>query len=381
MKMRVAHLALVFGLAGAVSVGCGSDDDTTTPPKGGAGGVSGSAGKGGSGGKSGSGGTGETGNEAGSAGEGGASAGSDQGGAGGDSSGTAGSSGSGEGGSGGESHMYLPEQVERGKVLVRSVALCGGCHTNPATSTDPAGPELGGNPTFAKGNLPAPNLTDDPTGIGNWSDQEVINAIRNGVDDEGRQLNSAMPYWLFHNMNDADVHSIVAFLRSLPHSSTAVGENNPGATAVDPLAPSTLPDTTLAASSADYEAAVYGKYLVSGIAGCVKCHSPASNGLPVADFFSGVPPATATTVFAPNITPDDSGIGGWTVTDVVTALKLGTNKAGRTLCGSMPAAAKGYGGMTDADAHAIGVYITTIPGVVKTTTDPDNQNPCPAPSP
>ena len=378
MKMRVAHLALVLGLAGVAAAGCGSDDDSTTPPKGGAGGVAGSSGKAGSAGKGGSSANGGSGTEAGSSGEGGAAAGagSEQGGAAGDNSGdNAGSAG--EGGSAGESHVYPPDQVERGKVLVRSVALCGGCHTLAATSTDPAGPELGGNPKFKNSMLPAPNLTDDPAGIGDWTDQQVINAFRNGIDDEGRQLDPIMPYWLFHNMSDSDAHAIVAFLRSLPHVSVAVGEDNPAATTVATFSPSVLPDTTLASSSSDYAAAVQGKYLLSGVAQCVKCHSPSTAGLPVADFFSGSPPTTNAPVFPSNLTPDDTGLLGWTADDVASALKTGVNKTGRTLCGSMPSAAKGYGGMTDADAHAIGVYLTTIPPVNKPSTAPGLEPACP----
>ncbi len=109
----------------------------------------------------------------------------------------------------------------------------------------------------------------------------------------------------------------------------------------------------------------------------MKCHSPATNGLPSGDFFSGVVPANSTTIFASNITPDVTGIGGWSAADVATALKAGTNKAGRMLCGSMPSGSKGYAGLSDADARAIGVYLTTIPAVSKPTAAPDLEPACP----
>jgi hypothetical protein len=72
-----------------------------------------------------------------------------------------------------------------------------------------------------------------------------------------------------------------------------------------------------------------------------------------------------------------TGLNGWTAADVVTALKVGTNKLGTTLCGSMPSGSKGYGGLSDADAHAIGVYLTTIPAVSKAAADPSTEPACP----
>jgi mono/diheme cytochrome c family protein len=261
--------------------------------------------------------------------------------------------------------------VARGRVIVRSMALCGGCHTASG------GSELAGNPQFKNGTLPAPNLTPDASGLGSWSDAQIINAFRNGVDDEGRHLDPAMPYWLFHNMSDADAAAVVAFLRSLPPVVATVGANNPDATPVTPLAKSALPDTTLPSTDPDYAAALVGKDLVSGVVQCVRCHSPSSSGLPAAPYFSGVAPANATQIFAPNLTPDATGLHNWTAADVVTALKQGKDKAGTTLCGSMPAASKGYGGMSDSDAHAIGVYLTSIPPVANATAAPTLEPACP----
>jgi mono/diheme cytochrome c family protein len=97
--------------------------------------------------------------------------------------------------------------------LVTAVAQCGGCHTDRNHQEN----VLAGNPNFMFGGapLPAPNLTPDATGLGAWSDEQIVNAIRNGIDDEGRHLSAAMPYWLFHNLSDADVAAIVAYLRSI----------------------------------------------------------------------------------------------------------------------------------------------------------------------
>lgn len=390
MNKRVAQLALAFGFAGALGVGCGNEDDAAAPPPhggaAGAAGKAGSAGKGGSSTEAGSENAGGYAGEIGLAGSGGVA--DAQGGAGGDGD-TAGVGGDrgpgdagglggddglgGDGGAGG--HTYTAEQIERGKLIVRSLALCGGCHTASG------GSELGGNPAFAN-NLGAPNLTDDPSGIASFSDAQVIASIRNGIalrkeNDLDRHLSPIMPYWLYHNMTDSDALATVAFLRSLPHAVFTVQTGKPDATPVPVLLPSSLPSSSLATTDANYAEAQMGKYLVSGIAQCVKCHSPASGGVPIADFFSGVVPADYTKIFPSNITPHATGIAGWNADDVAKALKTGVNKAGKTLCGSMPAAAKGYGNMTDADAHAIGVYLTTIPGVDKAGAAPGLEPACP----
>jgi cytochrome c553 len=379
MNKGVLNLAVVFAVASAISVGCGSDDNSGVPATGGA---SGAAGKAGSGGKSGSAGASGAAGVTSSAGEGpllggeGGTAGSENGGqpglGGAENAGEAGAAAAGEAGSAGAGPVHTQAMILRGQVLVRNVALCGGCHT--ATG----GAELGGNPAFKNSTLPAPNLTPDVTGLGKWTDAQIINAFRNGIDDEGRHLDSAMPYWLFHNMSYDDALAIVAFLRSLPPFSGEVGATNPDKTPVTPLSPSAFPDTSLPSSDAEYAAAVQGKYLVSSVAQCVKCHSAATNGLPTTNFFAGVAPAMNTTIFSPNITPDATGISGWTAADVVTALKLGTNKLNVTLCGSMPSGTKGYGGMSDADAHAIGVYLTTIPALPNAAANPTLEPACPA---
>ncbi|HWZ91548.1 MAG TPA: c-type cytochrome [Polyangiaceae bacterium] len=359
MNRHVTNWIALLALGGAVSFGCSSGDDSSGQSNGGSGGAAGAAGHGGTAGSAGLANGGSSGASVSTGGGGGtkASAGSANG----------GSESGGEGGASDGSDALRA----RGALLVRSVALCGGCHT--ATG----GTELAGNPQFKAGALPAPNLTPDKTGLGDWTDQQIMNAFRNGIDDQGRHLDPAMPYWLFHNMSDADAQAIVAFLRSLPPTSAVVGEANPDATPVTPLAPAALPASSLQPKDADYAAAVQGKYLLSGIAQCVRCHSPSNAGLPAPSFFSGVAPTSGTQIFSPNITPDATGISGWSAADVVTALKAGTNKAGVTLCGSMPSGSKGYGGLSDADAHAIGVYLTTIPAVKNASAAPSLEPACP----
>src|SRR4051794_33070247 len=70
--------------------------------------------------------------------------------------------------------------LERGTYLMHSIVACGNCHT-PQTPQGPApGMELAGGTRFQEGFgvANAPNITPDPeTGIGKWSDDEIVTAI------------------------------------------------------------------------------------------------------------------------------------------------------------------------------------------------------------
>jgi mono/diheme cytochrome c family protein len=65
--------------------------------------------------------------------------------------------------------------------------------------------------------LIAPNITPDrETGIGAWSDDEIIRAVRTGVARDGRQLNPLMPYLTaYHDMTNQDAKDLVRFLRTV----------------------------------------------------------------------------------------------------------------------------------------------------------------------
>jgi mono/diheme cytochrome c family protein len=109
--------------------------------------------------------------------------------------------------------------IERGRYLVHGIVACGNCHT-PKDSDGKAiaDRELAGGPVF---NAPvfhavASNITPDTeTGIGNWTDDQVINAIRNGKRPDGTTIGPPMPIAYYRNMSDSDVRAIVAYLRTV----------------------------------------------------------------------------------------------------------------------------------------------------------------------
>lgn len=121
------------------------------------------------------------------------------------------------------------ESVARGKYLV-TIMDCAGCHT-PWTAE--------GIPDFTKAlaganygfELPGlgvfvpPNLTSDvETGLGGWSDEEIVNAVTLGVRPDGRYLAPMMPYHSYAALTAGDRQALVDYLRTVP----AVSYEAPG---------------------------------------------------------------------------------------------------------------------------------------------------------
>jgi mono/diheme cytochrome c family protein len=112
------------------------------------------------------------------------------------------------------------DPVSRGRYLA-TIMACGDCHTGGALSGKPdpnrhlAGSEIGFG--FPGGVVYPPNLTPDPeTGLGNWTDAEILHAIRRGVRPDGRNLVPIMPWPSYAILTDDDARALVAYLRTLP---------------------------------------------------------------------------------------------------------------------------------------------------------------------
>ena len=121
------------------------------------------------------------------------------------------------------------DQVARGAYLAQ-IMDCGGCHNtgaftpNPNLKTPLAGSDIGFE-IPGLGIFYPPNLTPDKkTGLGEWSDAEMIAAFTTGVRPDGRMLAPAMPWLSYGHINKQDAAALVAYLRSLP----AVDHKVPG---------------------------------------------------------------------------------------------------------------------------------------------------------
>jgi mono/diheme cytochrome c family protein len=123
-------------------------------------------------------------------------------------------------------------QIARGRYLV-TISGCSDCHTPGALLGSPdmkrylGGSDVGfaipGAGVFVGGNL----TPDKDTGLGSWTDAQIIAAIRTGKTPEGRELSPVMPYPALSHLPDADAEAIVAFLKSLPAVSHQVKNFGP----------------------------------------------------------------------------------------------------------------------------------------------------------
>jgi mono/diheme cytochrome c family protein len=113
------------------------------------------------------------------------------------------------------------DTVKRGEYLAR-IMDCGGCHTTGALvgQPDPAKHLAGSVVGFGVPGLGIfypPNLTPDAeTGLGGWSETDIVRAVRTGVRPDGRELAPAMPWRSYAALDDADAHALASYLKSLP---------------------------------------------------------------------------------------------------------------------------------------------------------------------
>jgi mono/diheme cytochrome c family protein len=123
-------------------------------------------------------------------------------------------------------------EVARGRYLV-TISGCSDCHTPGALLGAPDTKRfLGGSDVGfsipGQGVFVGQNLTPDKeTGLGQWTSDQIVTAIRAGGAPDGRQLSPVMPYPALSHLTDEDAQALVAFLKSLPPVSNKVKNFGP----------------------------------------------------------------------------------------------------------------------------------------------------------
>jgi len=261
-----------------------------------------------------------------------------------------------------------PQRLERGRYLFNGLALCVDCHS-PHDPTKHGAPIIAGREGSGEvmpvedlpGKIVASNLTPDAeTGSGNWTDDQLARAIREGIGHDGRTLFPMMPYERFRHMSDEDLASIVVYIRSMP----AVRNELPRTEVIFPVKYliRTVPEPVTAPVSGPDSSNVLkrGEYLAN-LGSCGFCHTPQDRGQVVKGMeyaggltfqAFGLPGAASA-----NITPDPSGISYYDETLFMQVMRTGLVKA-RELNPIMPY--QEFKELSDQDLKDLFAFLRTV---------------------
>ncbi|MEJ2139513.1 MAG: cytochrome C [Gammaproteobacteria bacterium] len=277
-----------------------------------------------------------------------------------------------------------PANIERGRYLAVNVLQCVDCHSErdwnlyggPPKEPIGAGRACMTRQTRAPGvnagqeNFPGKlcirNITPDvETGIGSWTDGEIIRATREGVDHKGDGLFPIMPYFIYRNVADDDMEAVVAYLRSLDPVTSVRPErqidfplNMMVMTWPEPFdSPATAPDRS--------DSVAYGEYLAT-VARCKFCHTPkdprSMEGVPDREFAGGMPFfLNGRTMFTMNLTPHESGLGNWSREQFIALFKNRARRVEVSPTANTLMNWNAFAQMTEADLGALYDFFMTLP--------------------
>jgi len=118
-----------------------------------------------------------------------------------------------------ETRSSEQDKLRRGEYLA-VIGGCGDCHSPggmygaPDSARHLSGSELGWKGPW--GTSYSANLTPHATGLGAWSEDEIVRSIRTGVSRDGRKILPPMPWPNYAHLTDEDAYALAAYLKSLP---------------------------------------------------------------------------------------------------------------------------------------------------------------------
>ena len=258
--------------------------------------------------------------------------------------------------------------AKRGAYIVR-LAGCATCHTAPKDGKFLAG---GLELKSPFGSFFPPNITPDPeTGIGGWSDEDFIQALRHGKSPDGKPYYPAFPYTSYTAMTMTDMLDLKAYLDTIEPVRNQVPDHALGfpfnvRTGMYVWRALFFGTRTIAPDPDQSEAWNRGAYIVNGPGHCQECHTPRNvfGALQRDRALSGNPQGPDNKP-VPNITGHARlGIQSWSTEDVVSFLQIGIKPDGDFAGGAMTdviddATSK----LTEADVTAIATYLKSLPAI------------------
>lgn len=255
-----------------------------------------------------------------------------------------------------------PDPVARGEYLAQA-ADCVACHTVPG------GQPFAGGLAFKLpfGTLYASNITADAeTGIGSWSEDDFVRAVREGIAKDGSRLYPVFPYTSYTLMSRDDVLAIKAYLFSLPKVRASV----PGNDLAFPFNQrwvlgfwnaAFFRSRRFAGDPGQSEAWNRGAYLAA-LGHCGECHTPrnAGYGLDHGREFAG---AEQQGWRAYNISSDARfGIGAWSAQDLQAYLHTGHADGRGSASGPMGEVIENsLRHLAPADIDALATFVRAVP--------------------
>jgi len=254
--------------------------------------------------------------------------------------------------------------LARGEYLTKA-ADCAACHTVPGSQKPFAG---GVAFPLTFGTLYSTNITADiETGIGAWSDDEFVRAVREGVRKDGRHLYPVFPYTSYTELSRSDVLAIKTYLFSMPAVRQANRANElrfpfNQRWAVGFWKAAFFRSQRFAADASKSSQWNGGAYLATALGHCRDCHTPRNFafGLEHSREFAG---EEILGWRAYNITSDrDHGIGSWSDDDIARYLTMGHADGRGSASGPMgEAVAHSLQYLNASDTAALVAYLRDVP--------------------
>jgi mono/diheme cytochrome c family protein len=260
------------------------------------------------------------------------------------------------------------ELIARGQYIFATAGGCA-CHTVPKGALN-AGARAFPIPF---GTVYSTNITQDKeTGLGNWTDQQIADALTKGISRDGSRILPVMPYEKYSGMAQEDLKALIAYLKTLkpikkvtpPLKTWAPFMRSLGT----PIYLKVFGRFSSSPPSAPKSGSERGRYLVDHVSLCGDCHTPRNSlGVPNQSLYL----AGAGEKIGPlgqavaNITPDkETGIGEWKREDVAELLITGTKPDLDNVQGLMyeviQGAPHGFKDMKKEDALAIADYLKSV---------------------